>query len=137
MKNYSIIVLLLLGFVVGCGSNQVGAGGTVVFSDDGSPVTQGTIIFSTPTFQARSDIDGQGRFTMGSFGAADGLPPGTYNVTIVSTDAAEDPDNPYSLIDLKYSSPRTSGIEITVDKTVKNLEIKVDRNPTPRSSRRR
>jgi len=128
MKTHPIIILLLLVFAAGC-SKQVGAGGTVVFSDDGSPVTQGIVIFSTPTFQSRSDIDEQGRFTMGSFGAVDGLPPGTYNVAIISTDGA---DTPYSFIDPKYSNKNTSGLEVTVDKTVKNLEFKVDRNPKPK-----
>ena len=141
MKYHSLILLALLVFAVGCGNRQVGAGGIVVFSDDGSPVmqgsalTQGTVFFSTSTFQSRSEIDSQGRFTMGSFGATDGLPPGTYNVSVVATDNT-DSMNPYSLIDPKYASPVTSGIEITVDKTVRNLEIRVDRNPNPRPAAR-
>ena len=67
---------------------------------------------------------------MSSFGAADGLPPGTYKIAIHVVDDS-DTDNPYNLIDSKYTNKDTSGLEITVDKTVKNLEIKVDRNPKP------
>jgi len=139
MKYHSIIILLLLGFAVGCGKGHVQQGGTIVFSDDGSPVPLGTIVFSTPTFQSQSIIDTQGRFTMSSFGANDGLPPGTYSVAIfgVTEPVGDDPSAPlYSLIDPKYNGASTSGIEITVDKSVKDLEIKVDRNPTPRSTRR-
>jgi hypothetical protein len=137
MKRYPAFTLLLLFlFVAGCGGGQVGALGTVVFSDDGSPVFQGVdmphglIIFSTPTFQARSEIDGQGRFTMSSFSANDGLPPGTYRVAIIAQDNT-DPDNPYSLIDSKYSSHTTSELEITIEKTTRDIEFKVDRNPNP------
>jgi hypothetical protein len=130
MKYYPIILLLLLVFAAGC-SKQVGAGGTVVFSDNGTPVPYGSVIFSTPTFQSRSNINGQGRFTMGSYGAADGLPPGTYKVMIHVVDDS-DADNPYNLLDARYTNKDTSGLEITVDKTVKNLEFRVDRNPKPK-----
>ena len=134
MKYHSFIFLALLGFVIGCGSGQTGVQGTIVFSDDGSPVTQGTIIFTTPTFQASSSIDAQGRFTMGSYSDADGVPPGTYKVSIsgVFIDLDASGLNTYSLIDPKFSSTATSGIEITVDKSaIKDLVIKVDRNPQP------
>jgi len=130
MKYHPIIILLLLFLAAGCGKH-VGAGGMVVFSDDGSPVPGGSILFLTPTFQSRSSINGQGQFTMSSFSAADGLPPGTYKVTIHVVDDS-DADNPYNLIDARYTNKETSGLEITVDKTVKNLEFKVDRNPHPR-----
>jgi len=139
MKHTSFIFLALLGFVVGCGSGQTGVQGTVVFSDDGEPLTRGTIIFTTPTFQASSSIDEQGRFTMGSYSDADGVPPGTYKVSIsgVFLDLDDTGLNTYSLIDPKFTSTATSGIEITVDKSaIKDLVIKVDRNPHPIPGRR-
>jgi len=129
MKHYSIIILLLLVVAAGCGSGQVGLKGTVVFDDDGSPLTTGTVIFTTATFQARGNIDGQGTFTMGSFGEKDGLPPGTYQVGITGATVASNPVLDYDLITSKWASPATSGCEITVEKGMKSLEIRVERNP--------
>ena len=130
MKYYSLVFFVLLGFIAGCGNKQVGWSGTVVFSDDGSPVPRGVVIFSTPTFQSHGDIV-EGKFTMSSYGPNDGLPPGTYDVTITAIDG-EEMGSLYNLIDLKYGNPATSGLKTTVDKTVKNHEFKVDRNTAPR-----
>jgi len=131
MKYYSLTFFLLLGFAVGCGSGQVPMRGTVVFSDDGSPLTTGTVVFSTPTFQAQGDLDRRGHFIMESYGAKDGLPPGTYHVFIRGAFIYVG-GTTYDLIDPKHTGPATSGIEITVDRTTRNLDITVDRNPLPR-----
>jgi len=133
MKHYSILILLVLLFVAGC-SKQVGMMGTVVFSDDGSPVPFGNVILSTPTFQSRGELNKQGQFAMGTFGTNDGLPPGTYTVHIVAVETLGDSSS-YSWIDPKYSSAQSSGLEITVTKAIKDYEIKVDRNPKPRPGR--
>ena len=129
MKHYSIIILLLLVVATGCGNGQVGLKGTVVFDDDGSPLPTGTVIFTTATFQARGDIDQHGTFTMGSFGTKDGLPPGTYKVGITGATVASNPSLDYDLITSKWASPSTSGCEITVEKGITALEIRVERNP--------
>ena len=130
MKHHSIIILLVLLFVAGC-NKQVGMTGTVVFSDDGSPLPFGNVVLSTPTFQSRGELNKEGQFTMGSLGTNDGLPPGTYRVAIVAGEMLGDSGS-YSLVDPKYSNPDTSGLEITVTKAVKDYEIKVERNPKPR-----
>lgn len=132
MKYHSIIILLLVCFIAGCGSKEVGVQGTVVYSDDGSPVAGGVVIFSTPTFQASGGLNAQGRFTIS--GNTIGLPPGTYKVAVSgpTEDLDESGLSTYELVDPKFSSISTSGIEITVDKNTKNLDIKVDRNPAPR-----
>jgi hypothetical protein len=133
MKHHSIIILLVLLFVAGC-NKQVGMTGTVVFSDDGSPVPFGNVILSTPTFQSRGELNKQGQFTMGSFGTDDGLPPGTYTVSVQCIESGGDTGS-YSIIDPKYSNPATSGLEITVSKAIKDYEIKVERNPKPKSGK--
>jgi hypothetical protein len=113
----------------GCNGKQVGLSGKVVFSDDGSPVTFGTVCFATPTFQAKGEIRKDGTFTMGSWGASDGLPPGTYQVYILGLTEDLGGDLIYSVLDPKWTSPSTTGLTVTVEKTTRNLEIKVDRNP--------
>jgi len=133
MKYHSIICLLLLGLVVGCGNRHLGVQGTVVFSDNGEPIPRGTVIFRSPTFQAGGHIDEQGRFTMGSYSEKDGCPPGTYQVAVIGTSIDLDASglSTYNPVDSKFDNPSTSGMEITIDKTMKNIEIKVDRNPSP------
>jgi len=135
MKHYSFILLLLFIFVVGCGGNrQITVQGQVVFSDDGSPLTVGSVVFSNATFQASGALDSQGHFTMGSYSERDGVPAGTYNVSVIGAfvDLDSSGMNTYDLIVPKFASPSQSGIEITIDKTVRDLVIKVDRNPQRR-----
>ena len=129
MKHHSLITLLLCVVIAGCGSGQVGLKGTVVFDDDGSPLTIGTVIFTTDTFQARGIIDEKGTFTMGSYDTQDGLPPGTYKVGIRGATIATNPGLDYDLITSKWASPATSGYEVTVEKGMQALEIRVERNP--------
>jgi hypothetical protein len=82
--NSKIIFVTLFVTVacIGCGK-QLGLSGKVVFSDDGSPVTFGTVCFATSSFQAKGEIKPDGTFTMDSYDAADGLPPGNYKVCII------------------------------------------------------
>jgi hypothetical protein len=47
------------------------------FSDDGSPVTKGTILFVQENFQALGEIQPNGNDVIGSYRTNDGLPPGT------------------------------------------------------------
>ncbi|MDR2439849.1 MAG: hypothetical protein LBE12_10830 [Planctomycetaceae bacterium] len=129
--SFRFFLLLPLLFL-GCNNGHVGLSGKVVFSEDGSPLTFGTVCFSTPTFQAKGEIKNTGSFTMGSLGAADGLPPGTYTVYILGATEDLGGDNIYSILDPKWNSPSTSDFTVTVEKTTRNLEIKVDRNPESR-----
>jgi hypothetical protein len=136
-RSFLIFVLLLgLNFgclnLSGCNGKQVGLSGKVVFSDDGSPVTFGTVCFATSTFQAKGEIKKDGTFTMGSIGTSDGLPPGTYQVGILGVTEDIGGESIYSILDPKWNSPSTSNLTITVENTTRNLEIKVDRNPESR-----
>ncbi|MDR1925129.1 MAG: hypothetical protein LBQ66_12225 [Planctomycetaceae bacterium] len=130
----SCCVLLVLIVLSGCGSNNVGVSGKVIFSDDGSPLTCGVVHFATDTFQATGTIKEDGTFVMGSFGERDGLPVGTYQVSILGAsellpaEKLED-EKVYSFIDPKWESPLTSDLTITIDKSTSNIVIKVDRNP--------
>ena len=137
MKNsrYGLcfIALLMLLCAVGCG-DKVKLGGKVTFSDDGSPLTAGTVIFSTNTFEARGDIQADGTYKMSSDKAGDGLPPGKYKVYVCDAfkyervGPANNPtDVSVALIHSMYSSPDTSGLEVDVSSSVKTFDFKVDR----------
>ncbi len=80
-------------------------------------------------------IGPDGTYSMSSTGNADGLPPGTYAVTLVGVDKTipipqKDGSfiNTYEpLIDPKYASPATSGLTFTVDGNNNSFDIQVDR----------
>ena len=115
----------------GCG-DMVGLKGKVVYSDDGSPVSTGTIYFETDSYLARGEIKPDGSFVVGSAQANDGLPPGKYRVSFsdvqsVTVSDGNGPEKTVSLIDEKYNSGKTSGIEVEVTKSMRPLAIEVDR----------
>jgi len=127
----AFIVLPLL--LIGC-SNHVQLSGTVTYSDDGTPLETGMVVFETETFYSRGVILEGGKYTLITHKPKDGLPPGKYQVYVNGairsellpdgTVAAEIP-----LITSKYSSPDTSGLEIDVDRSTKTFDFQVDRAP--------
>ena len=110
---------------VGAKSTNVTITGRVVYDDDGSPLTAGTVLLCTPTMQARGHLDKNGYFNVGTLGDKDGLPPGHYEVAFVGAVDNED----RALLTDKWYSPKTSGMTVEVEKGMKSLEIRVDRNP--------
>jgi len=133
-----MIVLLLCG-MIGCGKGYVPMGGTVTFSDDGTPVPKGTVIFEQGAHHARGTLDEQGRYTLGFDKPGSGLPKGTYNVyvtdamvedgvieTVSSTGTSTRPKYK-NLVDTKYHSAATSGLTFAVDGTAKTFDFNVER----------
>ena len=144
MKNMRSLTLLLLYalLLTGCSGNTP-ISGTVTFSDDGSPVPVGLVTFDDGKFVARGAIGADGRYVMGFEKERDGVPPGTYAVTITGAiELLPCPENedadPYNdiypppsrqLIDLKYADKSTSELTITVDGSQRTYHIQVDRAP--------
>jgi hypothetical protein len=118
--------------IFGCGTN-VKVSGTVTFSDDGSPVSVGEVLFDDGVRVARGVIQEDGKFVMGFEHNKNGVPHGTYQVSIVRTvKLLPNPDDIYpppceELIDEKYSDKNTSGLSIVVDGSTTTFDIKVDR----------
>jgi hypothetical protein len=82
-KRYFCFLALFVSLCVwGCGNNQVSVSGNITFSDDGSPLTVGTVYFMSDSHLARGDINSNGTYNIGSLSQKDGLPPGTYRVYI-------------------------------------------------------
>jgi len=154
MKNTpiyrSLFALLVLAGVSGCGNGLVPLRGTITFSDDGSPLTMGIILFDNGNTTAKGIIKPDGTYVVGSLTQNDGLAPGLYQVSIQAMVAAPSgtapmmqqpagmgpatatapmPPPPVSLVAPKYNSARTSGLECNVDKSTKTYDIVVDRNP--------
>ena len=143
-RYFAVASLVLLCGILGCSTN-VPFGGRVTFSDDGSPLTEGIVCFETNTFLARGQLDKNGCYDLGTYGAKDGIPKGEYRVYItaamksVGADAVLSPGqegyNPaYAalppsapLLDKKYDTGQTSGLTATIDGTTKTFDFQVDR----------
>ena len=153
MKNICLGTFLLLVLAaVGC-SDHARVTGKVAFQD-GSPLAAGEVVFEQETFQAIGKINSDGTYIMGSYGVADGLPPGTYKVYItgaVSSEAIQTAskelgaDGKYAkttipvpvftkLVHQKYERPETSGLVCDVKKSMK-YDIKVE-PPEPTGKKR-
>ncbi|MDR0705994.1 MAG: hypothetical protein LBF88_13560 [Planctomycetaceae bacterium] len=127
-RKYFVIVFVGLFLVCGCGRNHVSLSGKVTFSDDGSPVPKGTIVFVKESFQATAAIQPDGNYVAGSFSAKDGLPAGNYAVWLFGVTEILQGEAERSLIDSKYESAETSGLTVNVDASTKTYNLKLDRN---------
>ena len=132
---FLLLSLSVLLIAAGCG-RKVSFGGKVTFSDDGAPLTSGTVFFESPTLAAQGKINTDGTYTVGTDKMADGLPAGTYQVYLVGTEHTEIkamPDGKSQseirtpVIDPKYSSAGTSGLSVTVGGGTKKFDIQVER----------
>jgi len=126
----SLLLLIIAVTVLGCGGGNVPLKGRVVFDDDGSPLIAGTIVFSTPTMMSRGHLDRDGYFSVGTVGAVDGIPPGTYSIAFYGASEMVF-DNGFgterALLADKWYSPETSGKTVEIDRSTRNLEIRVTR----------
>ncbi|MDR2762479.1 MAG: carboxypeptidase-like regulatory domain-containing protein [Planctomycetaceae bacterium] len=145
MRNIFLVLACILLFLSsGCGE-KVSVTGRVTFSDDGSPVSSGSICFVSGNWMARGEIDENGYYKAGTISKNDGLPKGTYSVYIggarkqtgtVKTLMIDnnDPsktiekDEPIyeELIDPKFCDPVMSGLTIEVNGSTR-FDVVVDR----------
>ncbi|MBA2114676.1 carboxypeptidase-like regulatory domain-containing protein [Bremerella alba] len=138
-------IIFCLGTVLlGCsGSAMLPVEGTVML--DGEPLSGAAISF-VPAEGGRPSsghTDDQGHFTLASFTANDGVPPGEYKVTVVKLDArrqaqaapaeegSEEGEQLMGNIEqavkfltpMKYSSPATTDLRVDVTDGMKPVQI--------------
>ena len=124
--------LILVFLLTGCWNGNVPLGGTVTFSDDGSPLTLGMVVCQKDGKIYRGTIGQDGTYTIIDIekDGSKGLPRGTYQVSVIAQKTVSvpdsDSDNYEELIDTKYGNPSTSGLTVVVPDT-KVYDIKVDR----------
>ncbi|MGL6195690.1 MAG: hypothetical protein ACRC2T_12810 [Thermoguttaceae bacterium] len=78
----SIILAFIFAFSIGC-SGKVKVSGTVKYRDDSTPVQSGVVVFSSKGQSARGNIK-DGKYVLGMQKDGDGIPKGTYTVTVES-----------------------------------------------------
>jgi hypothetical protein len=115
---------------VGCGSGRYPVGGKVTYPD-GTPVTEGTVVFESKDggkpVTARGAIGTDGSYTLGTLKPGDGVPAGWYKVLVApKTDpnAVDRPSKPPA-VDPRYSEFSTSGLECEVKPGVNDYPITV------------
>jgi len=129
---HGILAVLTL-VALGCGDlNRVKVRGKVVFSDDSSPLTRGVVCFDNDKTMARGNIQPDGSYSVGMGNDGGGVDPGSYKVSILFAQEEVPGGTVYAprykkLIDDKYVSRDTSGLEIVVDPSKTQFDIKVDR----------
>ncbi|EAQ79128.1 hypothetical protein [Blastopirellula marina] len=116
----SLCTLPLLMFAIGCGQGGATVRGKVQF-EDGSPLTQGELIFDSGTYSEIAPIDDQGNFTI-----AKGLPDGNYKI-IVQGASEGDYTAPKMLIDKRYIDYRSTDLELNVEGSASDIVLTVDR----------
>ena len=133
LNNFCTFVLVAL--LAGCGGDNVSLKGKVTFSDDGTPLTQGTVAFLKEGKISKGTIKPDGTYIVGTDKETDGLLPGMYQVFISGSEKAIPVDaeagiyNYEPQIDKKYESADTSGLSVEVNASAKTFDIKVDRFP--------
>jgi hypothetical protein len=123
-----LVVGVLLVGTAGCGKSQNRLSGTVKF-EDGTPLSQGSVVFLKEGYMARGSIQSDGSYTVGSLTENDGLPDGEYQVYIEGAEV-EDPQSPSgmrSMVDKKMNSPQTSDLKYKSPEDGEKLDIVVSK----------
>jgi len=124
-----VALTLLATVLAGCsgqGTNPVH--GTVKFPD-GTPLKGGAIYFSNPEqrISARGDIAEDGTFTIGTHEPGDGAPAGKYKVYVKPAGPKDSSMKREIVIDPKFESDATSGLEVTINAGPNEVPIEVQR----------
>jgi len=126
---FFLFLAVMMLATIGCG-DKVPMRGKVTFSDDGSPLTAGQVTFSSDTTLARGYLKPDGTYILGTNTEKDGLPKGTYRVSIdYAEEAIPGPPNAMGLSSSTMRSligpmePKT----VVVDGKTKVYDIVVDR----------
>lgn len=143
-RNTALLLSMSVCLVLGCsGKAMLPVEGTITL--DGKPLDGAAISF-VPAEGGRpcsGQTDAQGHFTLASYVAGDGVPPGEYKVTVVKLDArrqaeaapveegAADQQQVMGNIEqavkfltpLKYSSPATTDLKVDVTSGMEPVQI--------------
>jgi hypothetical protein len=117
------LVMILLVLITGC-SGKVKVSGKVTF-EDGTPLTTGEVRFESANALVSGNIQSDGSYQLGSAAAADGIPKGSYKISVLAMDTSginlgpptNDTLPPKQLVAEKYRSGKTSGLVCEVNST--------------------
>lgn len=139
-KCTGLLLLVAIAGIFGCGDSKhptVEVSGVVTIAG-ASPSGPGMIVFTptqTPTGgllkPGRAAFEQSGRYQAQTFGNADGLLPGTYRLAVSCWESPPSMAGPpaKSYIDERYTTARTSGLELVVDADEGPIELNLDLDP--------
>jgi len=110
-----LLPIVLCCCIVGCSNGNITVKGQATY-DDGTPVNGGIITFESEAGVGRGDVDKNGYFVAGYVKDRDGLPPGTYKVSMPMITFTP-------MVAGNQLSAQTTDITITVEKGKKNYDI--------------
>src|SRR5262245_48305197 len=120
-----LVLLAALLAALGCGGRRLyPVRGKVTFPD-GQPLSGGQVVFESvddPTMSARGEIQSDGTFRMGTFKDSDGVLAGRHRVLVVPP-LGPNPDKPVRVIDPRFQSFDTSGLEYTAPDEEFNITV--------------
>lgn len=136
-RNGTSARLFLLGVCLscfiasGCGSRTIYPVHGRVVDTEGNPIPElkgGSVEFEAvdARMSANSSIDENGRFSLTTLKPGDGAHVGRNRVAITRPYQGPDKPSPH-YIDPKYENMETSGLEVTVEPKVNEVELKVNR----------
>lgn len=127
-----MVVAAALLALAGCGQGLYQVRGKVVWEDgtEARELAGGMVVAESAdgTIGARGDIEKDGSFQLSTYKPGDGLVPGKHRVAVVEYSPREPPPPP--IIDQKFSSIETSGLQINVEPRSNQVTLKV-RHATP------
>lgn len=122
----------LLVTVIGCNDGRYPVHGKVVY-EDGTPLTEGTIVGETgdgaAKVMAQGDIRSDGTFTWGTIRPRDGAVPGKYRVAVLprALGDSEMAQGMKPAVAQKFTSYETSGIEFEVKAGTNQFTVTVNK----------
>lgn len=139
----TVAALVLVG-VVGCGGTRTyPVQGKVVFPD-GTPMTAGLVVFEPveaqrPPISARGPIEADGTFRLSTFQPGDGTIVGRHRVLVTpptrtrpGRNVDQDEKSPPAVIDARFRSFDSSGLEFAVTSGKNDFTIVVKKPSTTR-----
>lgn len=125
---------LLAVVAAGCGPRRpavVAASGVVTL--DGKPLAGGFVrLVPAASRPATGEIGPDGRFTLGTFAAADGCVPGTHAVEVIGPlpaggEATATTRAPAIIVPARYRDAQTSGLTVTITGPTTDLVISLSK----------
>lgn len=113
--------LLVLVIAAGCGGpgeNRVH--GSIQF-DDGTPLDKGELIFDSGTYSDIASVDDQGQFEV-----EQGLPPGTYKITLGGVMLPDAKGNYAPIVHPRYLEYQSTDLSVTVPMGDNPLQLVID-----------
>ena len=134
-RHWFVVLLIVVAAFSGCSGNMgAQVSGTVTLDD--KPLTTGNVAFvpagGTGTI-SYGQVDAAGKYTINT-ATAEGLPPGNYSVTVISTEplpatAGEVEITPKVLTPAKYSDASTTDLKIEVKPGKNDIPLKLSSQP--------